>query len=98
MINRRWPYVTGKNIVDKINRGLLDMGDLHVSTFPQNLSFGFFTKETGGGLDIGIIEATEITRKGGLILGGAIGSTPEIVNKAEKLIIEVCVFWKIFIL
>jgi acetyl-CoA hydrolase len=89
MIARRWPYITGKNIAKRINTGRLDMGDIHLSQFAQNLEFGFFTKEKGGRLDIGIIEVTEILPNGGLILGGGVGCAPEIVNKSDKLILEV---------
>jgi acetyl-CoA hydrolase len=89
MIAKRWPYITGKNIADRINRGELDMGDIHLSIFAQDLGFGFFTKDKGGKLDIGVIEATEILPNGGIILAGSVGCAPEIVEKAEKLIIEI---------
>jgi len=87
MISGRWPYITGKHIAQNINNGTLDMGDAHVSNFAQYLAYGFYTMDRP--LDIGIIEVAEIAPDGGLLLGGAVGSVPEIVQKAEKLIIEV---------
>ncbi|KAJ5079356.1 acetyl-coa hydrolase [Anaeramoeba ignava] len=89
MINRRWPYQTGKNIAHGINTGEIDMGDLHLCNFASNLLFGFFTKNKGGKLDIGIIEVTEILEDGGLVLAGSVGVAEEICQIADKLIIEV---------
>lgn len=86
MINERWPFINGKNIAKKINSGLIDMGDTHLSHFAQGLEFGFYCRD---GIDIGIIEATEITEDGGIILSGGVGAAYEIIEKSKKLIIEV---------
>mgnify|MGYP000014858025 FL=1 len=88
----RWPYQTGKNIAKGINTGKIEMGDIHLSAFAQNLAWGFFTKDHAtnpGKLDIGIVEATAITEDGGLVLGTGVGITPEVLALADKLIIEV---------
>ncbi|KAL9643429.1 hypothetical protein ABK040_010044 [Willaertia magna] len=90
MINSRWPYQSGSSIAKGINDAKIDMGDIHLSLFAADFAFGFFTKDLGSGkLDIGVIECTEITNDGKLILGGSVGISPEIVDKADKLIIEV---------
>ena len=52
MIDRRWPYQTGKNIQAGINQGRIRMGDRHLSMFAQDLGYGFYTKDNGGRLDI----------------------------------------------
>ena len=68
------------------------MGDIHLSAFAQNLSWGFFTKDHAtnpGKLDMAIVEATAITEDGGLVLGTGVGITPEILALADKIIIEV---------
>ena len=68
------------------------MGDIHLSAFAQNLSWGFFTKDHAtnpGKLDIAVVEATAITEDGGLVLGTGVGVTPEILAIADKIIIEV---------
>jgi acetyl-CoA hydrolase len=60
--------------------------------FPQNLFYGFFTKDhktNVGGLDLGMVEVTEILPNGGLIFGTAVGAGPTVVDVADKLIIEV---------
>ncbi len=88
MIDRRWPYQTGKNIQKGINTGKIRMGDIHLSMFAQNLGYGFFTPDSGGRLDIGLIEATAITENGGIVLAGSVGAATEIIQNADKLIIE----------
>lgn len=92
MISGRWPYQTGKNIAKGINTGKIEFGDTHLSMFGQNLNYGFYThraQRNPGGLDIAIVECTKINEDGGIVLGTGVGVTPEIINKAEKVIIEV---------
>jgi acetyl-CoA hydrolase len=89
MIDRRWPYQTGKNLGKGINSGKIRMGDKHLSMFAQDLKFGFYTKENGGKLDLAIIEASAITKEGNIILAGSVGTAPEIIDIAEKIIVEV---------
>lgn len=88
MIDRRWPYQTGKNIQAGINEGRIRMGDKHLSMFAQDLGYGFYTKDNGGRLDIAIIECSAITEDGGLVLTASCGAVPEIVQIADKIIIE----------
>ena len=52
MIDRRWPYQTGKNIAAGINAGRIRMGDKHLSLFAQDLGYGFYTEGTAK-LDLG---------------------------------------------
>ena len=89
MIDRRWPYQTGKNIQQGINAGRIRMGDKHLSMFAQDLGYGFYTPELGGKLDLAIIEVSAVTEDGGLILTSSCGAVPEICQIAEKIILEV---------
>jgi len=89
IIDRRWPYQTGKNIAKGINSGKIKFGDKHLSMFPQDLKYGFYTKDSGGKLDIAVIEASAITEDGNIVLTGAVGSAPEIIDIAEKIIVEI---------
>ncbi len=88
MIDRRWPYQTGKNIQAGINEGRIRMGDKHLSMFAQDLGYGFYSKDRGGRLDIGIIECSAITENGDLVLTSSCGAVPEIAQIADKIIIE----------
>jgi len=89
MIDRRWPYQTGKNISKAINSGKIRFGDKHLSMFPMDLKYGFYTKDNGGKLDIAMIEASGITEDGHIILAGSVGTAPEIIYLADKIIVEI---------
>ena len=89
MIRRRYPYQNGNNIRKNINSGKTHFADKHLSMFAQDVSWGFYTKQRGGGLDIAIIEATEILPDGSVVLAGAVGSAVEFMDCADKIIIEV---------
>lgn len=89
MIRRRWGFQSGPNIGKAVNTGKIDYGDTHLSNHALNLGYGFYTLQQGGNLDIGIIEATEITKEGGVILGSSCGISREIIERSEQLIIEV---------
>lgn len=89
MIDKRWPYQTGKNICKGINSGEIRMGDKHLSMFAQDLFYGFYTKDQGGRLDYAIIEASAITEDGNIVLAGSVGASPEIIAIADKIIVEI---------
>jgi acetyl-CoA hydrolase len=86
MIDRRWPYQTGKNIQKGINSGRIRMGDKHLGHFAQDVGYGFYTEN--GRMDIAIIECTDITEDGGLVLSGSCGICPELCQISDKIIIE----------
>jgi len=87
MIDRRWPYQTGKNIAAGINAGRIRMGDKHLGHFAQDISYGFYTEN--GRYDIGIIEVSAITEDCGLALTTSCGIVAEAINLCDKIIIEV---------
>jgi acetyl-CoA hydrolase len=93
MIDRRAPHQVGKNIQKGINEGRIRFFDKHLSMFPQDLVYGFYTKDkttgTPGKLDLTIVEATSITEEGNLVLGASVGATPELIQMSDKIIIEV---------
>jgi len=88
MIASRFPYQNSAHLKANINKGITKFADKHLSQFPQDLSWGFYTKQRGGGIDIAIIEATEILEDGSIVLGGAVGAAPELCAIADKIIIE----------
>lgn len=90
MIDRRWPYQTGKDIAAGINAGRIRMGDKHLSLFAQDVAYGFYTKDSASGkLDLAIIEVSAITEDGGLVPTASCGIIPEILQACDKIIIEV---------
>ncbi|KAI8973866.1 acetyl-CoA hydrolase [Pilobolus umbonatus] len=90
MIDRRYPHQVGKNIKKGINEGRIRFADKHLSMFPQDLVYGYYTKDKPGNkLDIVIVEATAITEDGWIVPGASVGATPELIQMADKIIIEV---------
>lgn len=88
------PHQVGKEIAKSINAGRIDFADKHLSMFPQDLTYGYYARdkkhgEPGKHLDWAIVEATAITEDGHIIQGASVGATPEILQMAEKIIIEV---------
>ena len=92
MIIRRAPHQVGKPIAKAINSGKINFFDKHLSMFPQDLTYGFYTldrKDPHKFLDIMIIEATAIKEDGSIVPGPSVGGSPEFVSVADKVIIEV---------
>jgi len=90
MIDRRWPYQTGKNIAKGINEGRIRMGDKHLSLFAQDLGYGFYTKDTESGkLDLAIIEVSAVKEDGSLVPTSSCGVIPEILQVCDRIILEV---------
>ncbi|KAI9252670.1 acetyl-CoA hydrolase [Sporodiniella umbellata] len=91
MIDRRYPHQVGKNIKKGINEGRIRFADKHLSMFPQDLVYGYYTKDKpdNNKLDIVIVEATAITEDGWIVPGASVGATPELLQMADKIIIEI---------
>ncbi|KAJ7766633.1 hypothetical protein B0H16DRAFT_1366706 [Mycena metata] len=94
IIARRYPHQVGKEISKGINAGRIEFADKHLSMFPQDLTYGYYSLKKKHGdpkkhLDWAIVEATAITEDGHIVPGASVGATPEILETAEKIIIEV---------
>lgn len=91
MLHRRAPHQVGKPIANAINDGRTLFFDKHLSMFPQDLTYGFYTrnKKDNPYLDISIIEATGIDEHGDVILGPSVGASPELVSYSNGIILEI---------
>jgi acetyl-CoA hydrolase len=90
MIEWRAPHQVGKAIAKGINEGRIKFMDKHLSMFPVDLMYGHYTlNKPNNKLDVVVVEASEITEDGGIIPGASVGATPELVQMADKIIIEV---------
>ncbi|KAK9461410.1 uncharacterized protein V1516DRAFT_707579 [Lipomyces oligophaga] len=89
MISRRSPHQVGKNISKAINNGSMMFFDKHLSMWPQDLMYGYYSLDRKNILDTAIVEASAITEDGGLVPGASVGATPELMAVADKIIIEV---------
>lgn len=60
MIERRAPHQVGKEIAKGINNGNIKFFDKHLSMFPMDLMYGFYTKNKKQGaenkIDVAVIE------------------------------------------
>ncbi|CUM65314.1 uncharacterized protein PRCAT00002949001 [Priceomyces carsonii] len=89
MILRRAPHQVGKPIAAAINDGRTEFFDKHLSMFPQDLTYGYYTRfKDNDLLDYTIIEATAITEDGSIVPGPAVGGSPEMLSVSDKVIIE----------
>ena len=86
MIERRSPHQVGKSIAKGINNGNIKFFDKHLSMFPVDLVYGFYTKDRPNKkLDVVIVEATAITEDGGIVPGASVGASPELIQMADKV-------------
>ena len=83
-IDLRMPYQSDPVSRRKINAGLLDYMDVHLSHVAQMVWEGFF-----GHLDVAIVEVAGITEDGELIPSSSVGNNKTWIDLADKVILEV---------
>jgi succinyl-CoA:acetate CoA-transferase len=83
-IELRMPYQSDPVSRAKINAGLLDYLDLHLSHVAQMVWEGFF-----GHLNVALIEVAAITSDGGLIPSASVGNNKTWIDMADRVILEV---------
>ena len=88
-VNLRIPYQGHKDARNAINKGEIAYVDAHLSHLSQDLRYGFY-----GDIDVAVIEATEMSPNGEVILGAGLGMTPTIARMAKKVIIEYSSYYK----
>lgn len=79
----RTPYQSNADLRKLINEGKAEYFDSHLSTVAQNLRYGFLGK-----MQVGIIEACDVTENGEIVLTTGVGISPSICKVADKIIIE----------
>jgi succinyl-CoA:acetate CoA-transferase len=83
-IDLRMPYQSDPVTRAKINAGLMDYLDLHLSHVAQMVWQGFF-----GHLDIALIEVAGVTADGDLIPSSSVGNNKTWIDQADRVILEV---------
>jgi succinyl-CoA:acetate CoA-transferase len=83
-IDLRMPYQSDPVSRAKINAGLMEYMDIHLSHVAQVVWEGFF-----GHLDVAVIEVVGITAEGNLIPSTSVGNNKTWIDQADKVIIEV---------
>ncbi|MCM1397606.1 MAG: acetyl-CoA hydrolase, partial [Candidatus Amulumruptor caecigallinarius] len=82
-IDKRSPYQSTPDSRKGINAHDINYFDLHLSEMAQKLRYGFY-----GPMNVGIIEAADVTPSGEVLLGTGVGMSPTVAMMAEKVIIE----------
>lgn len=85
----RTPYQSHSDMRKSLNSAEMNYFDLHLSLLSQDLRYGFY-----GDIDVAIIEATEMSPNGEVILGAGLGMTPTIAQLAKKVIIEYSSYYR----
>lgn len=89
MLDRRWPHQQGDSIRKGINKAEINFGDRHLGMYAQDFAYGFYTLDNGGKIDIAVIEASCITEDGSIVPTLSVGITPQLLERAEKVIVEI---------
>lgn len=88
-IGQRAPYQGTPATRAAANNGSIHYYDPHLSHMTQDLRYGFI-----GNVDVAIVEVTEMSPNGEVILGAGLGMTPTIVKMAKKVIIEYSSYYR----
>lgn len=79
--------LTEGRIAKGINEGRINFFDKHLSMFPVDLLYGWYTKhKENNRLDVAIVEASAITEDGGIIPGASVGASPEIIQMVRQML------------
>lgn len=82
-ISWRTPYQSNKYLRQAINSGQTRFFDMHLSTLPQSIRYGFL-----GALDWCVVEASAVTDDGKIIPTTSVGASPTFCGAAKKILIE----------
>ncbi len=83
-VELRMPYQSDPVSRAKINAGLMDYMDIHLSHVAQMVWEGFF-----GHMDVAVVEVSGITEDGELIPSSSVGNNKTWIDQADKVILEV---------
>lgn len=82
-ISFRTPYQTNNDLRKGINSGKVSFFDMHLSQLPQNVRYGFLGK-----VSVAVIEASDLTADGEIVLTAGVGATPTFAFLADQIIVE----------
>ena len=83
-IELRLPYQSDPVSRDKINRGLMEYIDVHLSHVAQMAWLGFL-----GPLDVAVVEVSGITADGDLVPSSSVGNNKTWLDQADRVVLEV---------
>ena len=83
IMKRRLPYQSHPLLREKINAGIIEFMDYHLSTVPQHVRSGYLPKPTTA-----IVEAVDVTHDGKVYLSCSGGATASYMLMADRIYIE----------
>jgi len=82
-ISWRTPYQSNKHLRAAINAGKTRFFDMHLSTLPQQVRYGFLGK-----FQWAVVEACDVTEDGEIVPTTSVGASPTFCRVADKVLIE----------
>lgn len=82
-IRFRTPYQSDPTLRKQINDGKVRFVDMHLSLLPQQVRYGFLGK-----VNWAVLEVSDVTRGGGLVLTSAVGAAPTYASVADRILVE----------
>ncbi len=79
----RTPYQSDADMRKSINTGDTQFFDMHLSKLPQDVRYGFL-----GPVKLAVIEASDVTDDGEIVLTSSVGAAPTFCQVADKVVIE----------
>ncbi len=83
-VSFRTPYQSDPIMRKKINEGITDYADVHLSHLAPQIWAGWF-----GHLDVAIVEVTSIKEDGTAVPSSSVGNNRTFLDRADKIILEV---------
>jgi succinyl-CoA:acetate CoA-transferase len=83
-ISFRFPYQADAVMREKINAGIVEYQDMHLSHAGSLVRYGYYGK-----INVAIIEVTRIRADGSVVLSSSVGGSNAYLDMAEKVILEV---------
>jgi succinyl-CoA:acetate CoA-transferase len=80
----RFPYQADASTREKINQGLIEYQDMHLSHVGTLVRYGYY-----GEIDFAIVEVTKICEDGSLVYSTSCGANNVYLERANKIILEV---------
>jgi len=79
----RTPYQSDPVLRRQINEGKVRFVDMHLSLLPQQVRYGFLGK-----VHFAVLEASDLTRSGALVLTSGVGASPTFAGVADRILVE----------
>lgn len=79
----RTPYQSDPTLRAQINAGQTKFFDMHLSMLPQIVRYGFL-----GPVHWAVVEASDVTSEGEIVLTSSVGASPTFCSKAERILVE----------